>query len=100
MPFSMTYGTEAVILVEVSYIVKLKGYRLYAGHNDECMIRNLEALEERRDMASVWLANYQQKLAQGYNKKVRPRDFVLEDLILQKSVGSIKDQNAGKLALN
>lgn len=64
------------------------------------MIGNLEALEERRDMASVWLANYQQKLAQVYNKKVRPQDFVLEDLVLQKAVGSMKDQNAGKLALN
>ena len=57
---------------------------------------NLDALEERRDMVFVRLANYQQKLAQGYNKKVRPREFVLGDLILRKAIGSMKDHNVGK----
>lgn len=68
------------------------------GRNDERMVRNLDALEERRDMVSVWLADYQQKLAQRYNRKVRPREFMLGHLVLRKAVGSMKDQHAGKLA--
>ena len=46
------------------------------------MVGNLDALEERRDMVSVQLANYQQKLAEGYNRKVRPWEFVVGDLVL------------------
>lgn len=46
------------------------------------------------------LANYQQKLTQGYNRKVRPQEFVPEDIVLRKAVGSMKDQNADKLAPN
>ena len=33
-------------------------------------------------MVSVQLGDYQQKLAQGYNKKVRPREFMPGDLDL------------------
>ena len=70
------------------------------SNNDKYMIGNQDALEERREMVSVQLGDYQQKLAQGYNKKVRPREFMPGDLDLQKAVGSMKDHNAGKLALN
>ena len=51
-------------------------------------------------MVVVRLAHYQQKLAQGYNRNVRPRGFMVGDLVLWKAVGSMKDQNAGKLAPN
>jgi len=64
------------------------------------MIGNLDALEERRDMVSVRLANDQQKLAQRYNRKVRPREFVAGDLVLRKAIGSMKYHNASKLAPN
>lgn len=64
------------------------------------MIENLDALEERRDMVSMRLVDFKQKLAQGYNKKVRPWEFVPRDLVLQKVIGSMKDQNAGKLVPN
>ena len=51
-------------------------------------------------MVAVQLADYQQRLAQGYNRRVRPWEFVPRDLVLQKAIGSMKDQSAGKLALN
>ena len=64
------------------------------------MVGNLDALEERREMIFVWLTDYQLKLPRGCNRKVRPQEFVAGDLVLQKAVRSMKDQNAGKLALN
>lgn len=64
------------------------------------MIGNLDTLEERRDVVSMRFADYQQKLAEGYNRRVRPQEFVPGDLVLRKAVGSMKDHNAGKLALN
>lgn len=51
-------------------------------------------------MALIRLANYQQKLAQRYDRSVRPRKFVAGDLVLRKAVGSMKNLSAGKLALN
>lgn len=47
-------------------------------------------------MVSVRLVDYQQKLAQGYNRKVRPQEFVVGNLVLWKAIGSMKDHNAGK----
>lgn len=70
------------------------------GTNDAQMTENLDFLEERQDMASIWLTDYQQKLSWGYNKNVKPRVFVVGDLVLRRAVGSMKDQNAGKLASN
>ena len=99
MPFSMTYGTKAFILIEIS-LSSLKVVDFTESHNDELMIGNLDALEERRDMVSVRLANYQQKLAQRYTRKVRPQEFVVGNLVLQKAIGSMKDHNASKLAPN
>lgn len=51
-------------------------------------------------MALIKLADYQQKLAQRYGKNVKSREFVAGDLVLRKTVGIMKDQGAGKLALN
>jgi len=51
-------------------------------------------------MVAMRLADYQQRLAQGYNRRVKPWEFVPRDLVLQKAIGSMKDQSARKLALN
>ena len=48
------------------------------------MIGHLDTLEKQREMVYVQLADYQQKLAQGYNKKVRPWEFMARDLVLRK----------------
>lgn len=97
--FSMTYGTKAIIPIEIN-LSSMRVTDFMRSNNDEYLIRNLDALEERREMVSVWMADYQQKLARGYNRKVRPREFMAGYLILQKAVGSMKDLSARKLALN
>lgn len=48
----------------------------------------------------IYLAHYQQMLAQRYNKDVKTREFGVGDLILRKAVGSARDVNAGTLASN
>ena len=80
-PYSMTYGIKEIILIEVS-LSSMKVVDFTLSNNDKYMIGNQDALEEWREMVSVRLGNYQQKLAQGYNKKVRPREFVPRDLVL------------------
>ena len=98
-PFSMTYDTEAVIPNEIS-LLSLRMSCFTQGHNDECMVSNLDALEERRDMVTLQLVDYQQNLAQGYNRKVRIWEFILGDLVLRKAIEGMKDQGVGELAPN
>ena len=98
-PFSMTYRAEATIPVEIS----LSSMRIASSSprsNDAQMIKRLDLLEESRDMAFIWLADYQWKLTWGCNRNVMPREFVARDLVLQRAVGNMKDQCVGKLAPN
>lgn len=51
-------------------------------------------------MATIQLADYQQKMAQRYDKNVRTREFRVGDLVLRRTVGNAKDLNIKKLASN
>ena len=96
-PFSLTYGAKAVILAEVNlYNAQVDGFN--PAHNEQMMLKQLDSLEEYREAATIQLAEYQQKLAQRYNRDVRVREFDAEDLVLQKVVGNMRDSNARKLA--
>ena len=62
------------------------------------MLKQLNLLEERWESATIWLVEYQQKLARRYNQNVRKREFGVGDLVLQRVVGNTQDVNVGKLA--
>ena len=47
---------------------------------------------------TIRLAEYQQKLALRYNRDMKTREFSARDLVLRKTVGSMRDTNARKLA--
>ncbi|XP_075663319.1 uncharacterized protein LOC142632883 [Castanea sativa] len=66
--------------------------------NEKLMAKQLNLIEEHREAAIIRLAEYQQKLAQRYNRNVRKREFATGDLVLCKVVGNTRDVNAGKLA--
>lgn len=46
-PFSLAFGTEVVILVEVGVVFRVQNYN--PGLNDEEMRLNLDLLQEKRD---------------------------------------------------
>ena len=58
----------------------------------------MDWLEECREAATVRLAEYQQKLAQRYNRNVKSREFSAGELVLRRVVGNMRDMVAGKLA--
>ena len=68
--------------------------------NNELMTKQLDLLEEHREMATIRLANYQQKMAQRYDKGVRSREFNVGNLVLHRALGNARDLSDGKLALN
>ncbi|GJY27740.1 reverse transcriptase domain-containing protein [Tanacetum coccineum] len=79
-PFSLTYGTEAVIPAEIG----MPTYRtavVDAVHNNEELRLNLDLLEERRERAAIREARAKLKMTKYYNARVRgvtfrPGDFV------------------------
>ena len=96
-PFSLTYGVEAVIPTEVSLCSAwVAGFD--PVQNADLMMERLDWLEECREAASIRLAEYQQKLAQRYNRNVKGREFSAGELVLRKVVGNMPDIAAGKLA--
>lgn len=97
--FSLTYGVEAMIPIEIS-LLTMRVDDFTRSDNGTQTVWTLDFLEEKRDMIFVQLTNYQQKLAKRYNRNIKPREFVAGVLVLQKEVGSMKDLSAGQLALN
>ena len=98
-PFSMTYGVEAVILLETGFPT-LRTSSFNPSDNDKHLKRNLDLIEEKRENAMVQLAYYQQKLKQGYDSNVKLRPLTPGDLVLRRVVGTTKNPAWGKLGPN
>ncbi|GJZ72880.1 reverse transcriptase domain-containing protein [Tanacetum coccineum] len=79
-PFSLTYGTKAVIPMEIGMLT----YRtaiVDVVHNNEELRLNLDLLEERRERAAIRKAKAKLKMSKYYNARVhgvafRPGDFI------------------------
>ena len=61
---------------------------------------SVDLAEERREVATVKMAYYQQRLKQRYDKGVRARPLALGDLVLRKVVRIAKNLAWGKLGPN
>ena len=75
---------------------RVSGFTL--TENDKLMVKQLDLLEEYRESTTIRLAEYQQKLAQRYNRDMKRKEFSTGDLVLRKVVGNTRDVNTGKLA--
>ena len=97
-PFTLTYGMEAVILIEIG----LPTVRTVMPDpaNEESMIRDLDTSDELREAAAIRMASYQRRLANSYNKRVRPRTFQPGDLVLLKVFENTADPTTGKFQPN
>ena len=97
-PFRLTYGTEAVIPVEVG-LTSTKRAAFSEEGNDDKLQLNLDCLDEVRDKTSSRMAKYQQKMADYYNKKrVKLRRLDIGDLIMRKVSPATRDSSQGKLS--
>ena len=85
----MTYGSEVVIPFETRFLT-LRTSQFGAYENDQLLLACLDLVGERREVAIVQLAYYQQKLKQGYDKGVKTRPLAPGDLVLRKVVGTAK----------
>ena len=99
IPFSLTYGAEAVIPLEVNFPTQ-RTATFCPATNDKLLEKSLDLIDERREGTMVHLANYQQKFKQGYDAKVKPRPLVPGDLVLRKVLGNARNPTWGKLGPN
>ncbi|CAL1396746.1 unnamed protein product [Linum trigynum] len=94
-PFALTYGTDAVIPIEVTFPT----YRVMAYNetdNDEARLLDLELAQERRELAAIKLAATKAQVAKYYNAKLVPHKLTLGDQVLRRNFRP--DPKHGKLA--
>lgn len=96
-PFSLTYGSEAVIPAEIG--LPSPGV-LEQGSidNDKLLRQNLDMLEERREVAAIKEAKYKGVMERYYNKNCRPYVFKVGEYVFRDNQAS-KSAAQGKLGV-
>ena len=97
-PFALTYGIEAVIPTEIG--LPTIQTATPESENAESVVRELDASDELREEAAIQVASYQRRLANSYNKRVKPRVFQPGDLGLRKVFENTADPTVGKFQPN
>ncbi|GJX11079.1 reverse transcriptase domain-containing protein [Tanacetum coccineum] len=94
-PFSLMYGTEAVIPVEIG-MPTLRTAEVDMIKNDEALEVNLDLLEEKREHAAIHEAKIKAKMEKYYNARVRNTSFKPGDLVYRNNEAS-HAEDGGKL---
>ncbi|KAI5318525.1 hypothetical protein L3X38_038233 [Prunus dulcis] len=67
-PFSLAYGTEAVIPIEIR-LPTVRTLVVESNDNEQQLAYNLDMLEKQREASALRLANYQNQAANYFNKR-------------------------------
>ncbi|XP_071695325.1 uncharacterized protein [Rutidosis leptorrhynchoides] len=95
-PYSLAYGTEAVLPAEIQVLTE----RTANNENNEENLRvNLYLLEEKTEAAVIREASYKQMIEGYYNKRVKPSTFKVGEYVLRLNSAS-KVEYEGKLGPN
>ncbi|GKV20210.1 hypothetical protein SLEP1_g30368 [Rubroshorea leprosula] len=98
-PYNLAFGTEAVIPVEIG-VPSLRISHFEPARNERLLRENLDFLDEVREQSRLRTLAYKQRIANLYNKRVRPRNFRVGDLVLRKAGLTGFETRYGKLAPN
>ncbi|GKE16968.1 reverse transcriptase domain-containing protein, partial [Tanacetum coccineum] len=94
-PFSLTYGTEAVIPAEIG-MPTFKTAEVDMAKNDEALKINLELLEEKQEQSAITEAKSKRQMEKYYNAKVRNTSFKPRDLVHRNNEAS-RAEDTGKI---
>ncbi|GKA39995.1 reverse transcriptase domain-containing protein [Tanacetum coccineum] len=94
-PFSLTYGTEAVIPVEIGMLT-LRTAKVDMIKNDEALEINLDLLEEKREQTAIQEAKSKAMMEKYYNARVHNTSFKPGDLVYRNNEAS-HAEDEGKL---
>ncbi|KAL0395281.1 UNVERIFIED_CONTAM: Retrovirus-related Pol polyprotein from transposon opus [Sesamum latifolium] len=86
-PFSLVYGSEALIPAEiVEPTIRTVGYE--EQNNNEARQLDLDLIEEQRDIARMRLENYKRRIIRNYNSNVKERTFQVRGTGTEESGGT------------
>ncbi|GJX30248.1 reverse transcriptase domain-containing protein [Tanacetum coccineum] len=94
-PFSLTYGTKAVIPAEIG-MPTLRTTEIDLTKNNEALEINLDLIEERREQAAIQEAKSKKKIEKYYNSRVRGTSFKPGDMVYHSNKAS-HARDEGKL---
>ncbi|GAV58259.1 hypothetical protein CFOL_v3_01793 [Cephalotus follicularis] len=80
-PFSLCFGSEAMILVEIA-VHSPRVIHFNQAENKEGLRSLLDLVEELIDKATIRVAAYHQRVSRYYNKRLNPRPLSDGDLVL------------------
>ncbi|GAU22916.1 hypothetical protein TSUD_326890 [Trifolium subterraneum] len=95
-PFTMVYGSDAMILVEIQPSTWRRD-TLTLQENNAALEESLDLLPQLREKAHFREFYTKQRAARKYNTRVIPRKFKEGDLVLKRPMGRDK---GGKMAAN
>nr|KYP41659.1 Retrovirus-related Pol polyprotein from transposon 17.6 [Cajanus cajan] len=98
-PFRLTYGTDAMIPVEVGE-PSLRRTQFDEDSNRETLNVEMDLVDEAREQALVNMEACRTRLAKKIRTKVKPREFQAGDLVWRVTGEARKDKAQGKLAPN
>ncbi|XP_070040531.1 uncharacterized protein LOC142168801 [Nicotiana tabacum] len=84
-PFSLVYGAEALILVEIGE-PSTRYTHSTNGLNEEEMRMNLDLLEEKREATLIRMAAQKHMIERYYNRKANMRYFRIGESVLKKGM--------------
>ena len=95
-PFSMAYGSKAMIPLEV----RVSSFR-YENFDEETntslLVAERDTIEERREVARVRMKAQKLRMARYYDSKVKERKFKVGDTVLRQIFQNTKEAGAGAL---
>ena len=97
-PFAITYGMEAIIPTEIGMPTIRSD--VPEQENAELVLKDLDKVDELRETIAAYIASYQHRLKNSYNKRVKPRMFQPGDLVLRKIFKNTADPAARKFQPN
>ncbi|KAM1040896.1 hypothetical protein ACFX2C_030130 [Malus domestica] len=98
-PFSLAFGTEAVVLVELEQAMfRVQNY--VQSENDKQFTLNLDLVEEHRNQAHLRNVAYKQRISNYYDSRVKPRSFKVGDWVLKKRLLCDRVLSEGTLSRN
>ncbi|XP_062080081.1 uncharacterized protein LOC133784825 [Humulus lupulus] len=98
-PFSLVYGSEAVLPAEIAVpLAKLAMAARMDVH--QARLEELELVDERREKAKDNLLQYQRRMARTYDKLVRPRIFQKGELVLKATDHVMRGMHTTKFVPN
>jgi hypothetical protein len=80
-PFFLVHGAEAVLPVEITHEApRIVAYDKMTS--TEALQDDVDALDEEGDVVLARATQYQRSLQNYYSTRVRPRSFIVGDLVL------------------